>query len=184
LALAGVLIAAALVLGQMQRDGGQERFGLVSQVPPADAEHADLATAPEVGMLAPNFRLEALNGGGIQLSDLRGRPVLLNFWATSCFSCLTEMPAMQGLADKYGAQVVVLGINTGEPKDLALAFATAQEIHYPLVLDPDLKVTTTYEVQTTPTSLFIDADGVVHSVSYGALLPDQMEERLAPLLAT
>jgi peroxiredoxin len=182
LALAGVLVAAALLVGRVQSDGGDGRFGLVSQVAPADAKFADLATAPEVGKLAPNFRLETIDGGSLQLSDLRGRPVFLNFWATWCFSCVTEMPAMQRLADKYGDQVVVLGVNTGEPADRALAFATAQEIRYPLVLDPDLTVTETYGVRAMPTSLFIDVNGVVHSVSFGVLFPDQMEERLAPLL--
>jgi peroxiredoxin len=186
LGLAVVLVGAALVVGRFQDGGSGDggRFGLVGQLPPAEAELAELATAPEVGKLAPNFRLQTLDGQEIVLSDLRGRPVFLNFWATWCFPCVTEMPAMQRLADRYGEQIVVLGINTGEPADRARAFAANMEIRYPLVLDADTKVTEAYGVRAMPTSLFIDANGVVHSVSYGVLFPDQMEERLAPLLST
>jgi len=185
LALAAVLVAVALVVARARDDGtGNGRFGLVSQVAPAATELTELATGPEVGELAPNFRLETVDGRVLQLSDLRGRPVFLNFWATWCFSCITEMPAMQKLADNYGDDVVVLGVNVGESADTARVFAGNMDIRYPLVLDASLKVTEAYGVRPMPTSFFIDANGVVHSVSYGVLFPAQMEERLAPLLPT
>ena len=184
LGLAVLLIAAALVVGRAQSGGGgaDGRLGLVSQVRPADEALADLATAPEAGKLAPNFRLETMDGRVIQLSDLRGRPVFINFWASWCFACVTEMPAIQKLADAYGEQVVVLGINAGEPADRARAFAANQAVRYPLLLDPEAEVTRAYGVRPMPTSFFVDADGVVHSVAYGVLFPDQMKERLAPLV--
>lgn len=181
IALALVLIAAALGLTRPW-EGDDSPYGIVTQVAPNAADAADLDTEPVAGKLAPNFLLPTLDGQPVRLSDLRGRPVFLNFWATWCILCLTEMPAMQRLADRHGDRLLVIGVNVGEAATDARTFADQAGIRYPLVLDADKDVTRSYQVQAMPTSLFIDPDGVVHFVAYGVLTPPQMEEFLRPLL--
>ncbi len=94
------------------------------------------------------------------------------------------MPAIQRLADKYGDRLVIVGVNVGEDAKTARTFAENFDIRFTLLLDPDMAVTKAYQVRAMPTSLFIDPDGVVHSVHYGVLTPPQMEERIAPLLSS
>ncbi len=182
LALALALVALAVLIAQPWQDDGDSPFGLVAQVVPPDPAVAAFSTAPEVGKLAPNFLLATIDGRTVRLSDLRGRPVFLNFWATWCFFCLSEMPAMQRFADRHSEEVVVVGVNVGEPATDARTFAANFGIRYPLLLDADRDVTEAYRVRAMPTSLFIDADGVVRSVSPSVLTPPQMEERLAEVL--
>ena len=178
--LAAVLVGVAVVAARPW-SGRDAPFGPVAQVAPA-GEAAELKTAPEIGKLAPNFRLPTVDGGEVRLSDLRGRPVFLNFWATWCIFCVGEMPAMQKLADCYGNRVVVLGVNVGEETERARRFAEEAGVRYPLALDADTAVTEVYRVRQMPTSLFLDADGVVRAVGYGPLTPPEMEAHLAPLL--
>ena len=184
LLLAAALVGGSVLLARSGRYAGQgdAGFGLIDHVRPADAAAADLLTAPEAGTLAPNFLLASADGDPVRLSDLRGRPVFLNFWSTWCFFCLTEMPALQRLADEYGERVIVLGVNIGEAADVVSAYAADNGIRYPLLLDPGRAVTAAYHPRVMPTSLFIDADGVVRSVTYGVLLPPQMRDHLAAVL--
>jgi peroxiredoxin len=181
LLLALALVAVAVGVARPWQENDPD-LGIVVQ---GDVDgDADLQTAPTANSLAPNFRLETVGGEVVKLSDLRGKPVFINFWATWCFSCVTEMPAIQRLADTYGDELVVVGVNVGEEADNARTFAENFDIRFTLLLDPDMEVTRAYEVRAMPTSLFIDPAGVVHSVQYGVLTPPQMEERIAPLRGT
>ncbi|MGH2531451.1 MAG: TlpA family protein disulfide reductase [Thermomicrobiales bacterium] len=177
--LAAILVAVALGVARPWQENDPD-LGIVAQVAPDDVDGVE--TAPAAGSLAPNFRLETIDGEVVRLSDLRGTPIFLNFWATWCFSCVTEMPAMQRLADEYGDQLLIVGVNVGEEAGDARTFAGNFDIRYTLLLDAEMDVTRAYEVRAMPTSLFIDADGVVQSVHFGVLTPPQMKERIAPLL--
>lgn len=182
LALAAAIVLAAVLVTRSGQGGSGGGLGIVAQVEPSDAELADLETAPQVGALAPNFRLQTFDGEEMLLSDLRGRPVFINFWATWCFFCISEMPAIQKLADDYGDRVVMLGVNVAEPVEDAQTFARNFEITYPLVLDSDREVTETYQVRSMPTSVFVDADGVIQSFGFGAMFPNRIREQLDLLL--
>lgn len=181
IALALVLIASALAVTQPWQRDRDARFGIVDQVRSTSVGATDLETSPSVGKLAPNFLLRTFDGQTMRLSDLRGTPVFINFWATWCLFCLSEMPAMQQLADRYEGQLVVVGINVGETVDDAQPYAQRNNIRYPLLLDPETTVTEAYGVRAMPTSLFVDADGVVQIVHYGVLTPPQMEETIQSL---
>lgn len=180
LVLAAILVAGALLLGR-GRGENVPGFGVVDQVAP-NAQAAPLDTGPRVGNLAPNFRLATADGSEILLSDLRGRPVFLNFWATWCFSCLTEMPLLQQQADRYGDSAVVLGVNVGETPETAEVFATNFEISFPLALDQGTTVAQAYEIRPMPTSFVIDANGVITAVLPGVVSRAQMDQLLTPLL--
>lgn len=185
LALAAALVLAAVFFTSSDSPigGGGNDLGIVTQVEPSGSDLDDLATSPQVGALAPNFRLQTLDGDEMLLSDLRGRPVFINFWATWCFFCISEMPAIQKLATEYGDDAVILGVNVAEPVEDAQTFATNFEITYPLLLDSDREVTEAYQVRSMPTSVFVDASGVIQAFGFGAMFPDQIRENLDPLVA-
>lgn len=185
LALAAALVLAAVFFTSSDSPigGNGDDLGIVAQVEPAGTDLDDLETSPQVGALAPNFRLETLDGEEMLLSDLRGQPVFINFWATWCFFCISEMPAIQNLATEYGNNAIMLGVNVAEPVEDAETFATNFEITYPLVLDSDREVTEAYQVRSMPTSVFVDANGVIQAFGFGAMFPDQIRENLDPLVA-
>lgn len=183
LALAAALVFAAVFFTSADSPIGGDDLGIVAQVEPAGSALDDLDTSPQVGALAPNFRLQTFDGEEMLLSDLRGRPVFINFWATWCFFCISEMPAIQELATEYGDDAVMLGVNVAEPVEDAQTFATNFEITYPLVLDSDREVTEAYQVRSMPTSVFVDANGVIQAFGFGAMFPDQIREHLDPLVA-
>ncbi len=176
------LIAGSLAITKPWQRESDSTFGIVRQVKPPAAAAVDLETGPTMGKLAPNFLLQTFDGSTVRLSDLRGKPVFINFWATWCLFCVAEMPAMQRLADQYEGRLVIVGVNVGETLGEAQPFATENDIRYPLLLDPETNVTEAYRVQAMPTSLFVDANGVVQFVRYGVLTPDQMDAAVQPLL--
>ncbi|MGD9713804.1 MAG: redoxin domain-containing protein [Thermomicrobiales bacterium] len=184
LGIALLIVAGALTIARPFSSETSDEFGPAEQVQPVSAVAAELPTGPQTGNLAPNFHLQTLEGDTVRLSDLRGQPVFLNFWATWCFACITEMPAMQQLADRYEGELVVIGVNVDQSREVAAAFALQEEIRYQLLLDPGASVTEAYRVRSMPTSMFIDRDGVIHSIRFGELSSSEMEEHAAPLLTS
>jgi len=142
-----------------------------------------LPEAPYAGALAPDFSLTTLDNRTIRLSDLRGRPVLLNFWATWCPHCQGENAARQAIHQRYGDQVTVLGVNVAEPADLVASSVSQCGITYPILLDPDGDVgNRLYRVQGFPATLFITSDGVVSARHVGPLTEAAIDGYLEPLL--
>lgn len=187
LSLAVIIVAAAVIVAkpwqsEVASDGSA--LGVISQIAPENVAASELDTDPLPGNLAPNFRLVSIDGEVIELADLRSRPVFLNFWATWCFACVSEMPAMQRISDQYGDDLIVLGVNVGEDPGDASTFAQNNDIQYRLVLDPNQHVTQEYLVRAMPTSVFIDSDGVVDSVRFGAITETEMNELIAPILGS
>lgn len=130
------------------------------------------------GHPAPNVRLLDLDGSPRLISDLRGRPVLLNFWATWCGPCRTEVPRLVGISASAAAGFAVVGINLGEPSDDVRAFANDYGIAYPVLLDPSGEAARRYDVTSAPVSVLVGAGGEVLDVVRGPL-DDATVERLA-----
>ena len=127
--------------------------------------------------------IEAGTGNKQRLSDFRGRPVLVNFWATWCAPCRTEMPALEEAAATYrDAGLQVLAVNFGESQPAVLAFAGELSLQLPLLLDSDGAVQQSYRVPGYPSSYFIDRQGRVAAVHLGILTEDQLSARLATIL--
>lgn len=152
---------------------------------------APLATAPVdltegglVGKPAPALRGATLDGSMIDLAvDGRDRLTWVNFWATSCEPCRTEMPAMQALGERYPGRLLILGVNWGEATDSIADFVGRYEVDYPIVLDPTLD--TYYAWNPTdglPRHFFVDGDGIVVRQVIGPLAPSAMVEILDELL--
>ena len=143
-------------------------------------EAAGVAEAPAVGYRAPDFTLSTLNGDPFTLGEQRGQPVVLNFWATWCPPCRAEIPHFQELSVKYNGQVAIIGIDDGEPATTVAPFAREMGITYPLPLDEESVVSRRYNVNSLPTTFFIDADGLIQHVHIGlinrAVLESQIEQ--------
>jgi peroxiredoxin len=137
--------------------------------------------APIENSKAPDFQLETLEGSTIQLADLRGRPVLINFWATWCGPCQQEMPLIEQYYQKYQTDLVVLAINNDEPEPDVQTFVTKLDLTFPVLLDPGMKVEDQYRVRAFPTTFFIDKGGTIRYQHIGILNEGQLVQYLAKL---
>jgi len=129
---------------------------------------------PVVGMQAEDFSLIDLEGKPHSLSHYRGKIVLMNFWATWCKSCTTEMPAMQASFDKLRDKgFVVLAINELEDDATVREHIKRHGYTYPVLMDRDNKVANQFGVFGLPVSVFVDKKGVVQGYIKGGLLTEQ-----------
>lgn len=130
---------------------------------------------PTVGTPADEFRLTDLDGKTHSLSQYRGKVVLVNFWATWCKPCTTEMPAMQASFDRLRDKgFVVLAINELEDDDKVRAHIKQYGHTFPVLMDRDNKVANQFGVFGLPVSVFIDQQGRVQEYIKGGLLTEQM----------
>ena len=140
--------------------------------------------APQRGFLAPDFELPTLDGSSVRLSDLRGKPVIVNFWATWCPPCRAEMPALQQVAQRYEARgLTVLLVNQSEPPAQVRAFLDSLGITLPTLLDNG-SVAFVYRVRGLPTTVFIHPDGRVEDIVTGGPLTEPfLESKVQTLLS-
>lgn len=116
-----------------------------------------------------DFQLENLDGETISLSDFRGTPVLVNFWATWCPPCRAEMPLIQSYSDQYYPDLIVLAVNVGEDEATVRGFVEEFQLNLIVLLDREEKVVNQYLIRGYPTSLFIDHRGVIQAMHIGEL---------------
>ena len=169
------LFLSILILGMVWMLFSADRSGSTT---------AGRVPAPQKGFLAPDFTLETLDGESVRLSDLHGQAILVNFWATWCPPCRSEMPAFQqAYADYEDEGFVILAVNAtlqDNPSDIA-AFIEEFDLSFPIVLDTEGTVNQLYQVRSLPTSFFIDKEGVISEVVIGgpiaeALIRSRIEE--------
>jgi len=122
-----------------------------------------------VGEPAPDFQLQDLDGQAVSLSDLRGKPVMLNFWAVRCPDCRAEMPFLQQIYEEWSDKgLVLLAIDIGEGPSQIKEFLEANNLSLPVLLDSDKSVAQRYNIQFIPTTFFIDSDGIIQVKIIGA----------------
>ena len=130
---------------------------------------------PAVGTAAEDFALVGLDGKEQRLSQYRGKVVLVNFWATWCKPCTTEMPAMQATYDKLREKgFVVLAINELEDEAKVREHIKQYGHTFPVLMDRDNKIANQFGVFGLPVSVFIDEKGVVQEYIKGGLLTEQV----------
>jgi thiol-disulfide isomerase/thioredoxin len=128
---------------------------------------------------APDFELETLSGESLRLSELRGRPVLINFWATWCAPCVLEMPTIEKYYDQYSQQFSVLAVNNDEPAGEVANFVQEMGLSFDILLDPGAKVQNLYRLRGYPTSIVVDAEGILRVQHIGPLSERQLEGYLS-----
>ncbi|UCH50862.1 MAG: TlpA family protein disulfide reductase [Chloroflexota bacterium] len=139
-----------------------------------------IETSPEIGKRAPDFTLSTINGQSATLSEFRGKTVLLNFWVSSCTACVDEMPYFQTIFDEQAnEELVVLSINCGENSQTVQSTIDSLGLTFPMLLDPDGKVCTTYK-RGAPTTFLIDGNGVIMAIRDKVFQsPEEIETMLA-----
>lgn len=144
---------------------------------PAVRQTSAVESAPQQGFMAPDFTLSTFSGEPVNLAGLKGKVVLINFWASWCPPCRAEMQAMQHVYADYQDQgLVILAINTTYQDDIlkATQFAQSEGLTFPLLTEPDGNIARLYRVQAMPTSFFIDRQGKITRLMIGGPMPEAL----------
>lgn len=145
----------------------------ISRVDP-DATTPASIQAPQQGFLAPNFELETLSGSRVAIDDLRGKAVILNFWASWCPPCRAEMPAFQqALEENSDNDLAILGVNATNQDSLLDVENFLQEYRIGLTIPLDVngQVSRLYQIHSLPTTFFINKQGIINKVIIGGPIP-------------
>ncbi|WP_077308910.1 thiol-disulfide oxidoreductase ResA [Terribacillus halophilus] len=134
----------------------------------------------EAGEKAPDFVLENIQTGEkFKLSDLKGKGVLVNFWATYCEPCKQEMPVFEEAAPTYEKQNVILAAISADQSSLVInRFRDRYDLSFPLLQDNGNQVMEAYSVDALPATFFIRADGTISRTVYGPLQIEKLEKYL------
>jgi cytochrome c biogenesis protein CcmG/thiol:disulfide interchange protein DsbE len=158
-----------------------DQAGDLAALPPGEAQIVGDSGAGgvlEVGDIAHDFELEDFDGNRVKLSDYRGKPVIINFWATWCAPCRLEMPELQEAFENYEEEgLVILALDQDEPIERAREFFYDEmELSFTPLLDENSAVSTAYSsFSVLPTTYFVNPDGTVTSIHRGPLTMSQIE---------
>jgi cytochrome c biogenesis protein CcmG/thiol:disulfide interchange protein DsbE len=142
-----------------------------------------LDSGGRVGADAPDFALVDLNGNPLRLADLRGRPVIVNFWASWCAPCVEEFPLLRDAAEAHAADgLALVGIVYQDRSEAARDFMTRFGATWPAAMDPGGAVAAEYRIYGPPETFFIDASGVITSRQIGLLSEADLERKLAAII--
>jgi cytochrome c biogenesis protein CcmG/thiol:disulfide interchange protein DsbE len=169
-AAAGVVMALLTFGGADLATPGGTGSSLPTPIPDAIRE----------GEPAPDFTAQTPGGEPVTLSDFRGSVVALNFWATWCAPCQVEMPSLQRASEESGG-LVVLAVNVGEGQERVQAFLDEHSLTFRVALDRDKTIAALYGVRVFPTTVWIDAEGIVRAEHLGPLSEEQIEDYVRQL---
>lgn len=187
-AIVGVAVVVLIAAGLIGSQGGGEGIeDVVLFDPPRAAAQEQLDVGPQAGKLAPDFEISDFDGNRHRLSDFRGTPVYVNFWATWCTPCVIELPEIQVLDERHGDDLIVITVNRQEPLDRARNFFKnlpredgGTGLNFDINgIDPDDTLYDEYRGLGMPVSVFVDRNGVVTDVYQGIIPLETMEEAVA-----
>lgn len=136
-----------------------------------------------VGSLAPDFALADLDGNPIRLADLRGRPVVINFWASWCAPCVEEFPLLREAADRHaGNGLVVIGIVYQDRSEAARDFMARNGATWAAAMDPGERVAAAYGILGPPETFFIGRDGRIAARQFGLFSATSLDDKLAAII--
>jgi len=176
--------ALAIVIGLMLI-AGPAFLSFLPAVPKPALQSGMQSGMPQEGQPIPDFDLPTLDGRRVRLSDLRGSPVLINFWATWCGPCKQEMPL---IVEQYnwnkGKGLRVLAIDTllNDNLEDMRAFAKRFNMNFDVLVDETDAIAGGWEVMGLPTTFFVKPDGTVAKAHVGQLTADQLKEYLKLIL--
>jgi len=170
-----VLLIAVIVAGMM-----------VFNRKPAE-EAPETTAAPESANLAPDFTMYDIDGNTYKLSDFRGKPVILNFWASWCGPCKAEMPDLEKAYQAHGEEVQFLIVNltdsSSETVETASGYIAEQGYTFPVYYDIAMEGALAYSIYAIPMTYFIDASGEVRAIQEGMISEEVLESNIAALIA-
>lgn len=168
-----VLVVAGVLYRNLSGSIGSDNLG--SQTPQNENQQQNGENAPS---LAPDFTVLDANGKEVKLSDFRGKPVVVNFWATWCGYCVKEMPAFEEVYQQMGSDIHFLMINVTdgvqETVDKASAFIADSGYTFPVYYDTQYSATLTYGAYSLPMTFFFDAEGYAIAQATGAIDKDTL----------
>lgn len=133
----------------------------------------------EVGDIAPDFKLETLDGEEIRLSDFLGERVVLNFWATWCGPCKDEMPDIQRLSEDRDVTVLAVNLTYSEDSiETVSEFTDEYGLEFPILLDEHSSVSQLFRIQPIPTTYMLDSNGKIQYKAFGAMDYEWMAQEL------
>ena len=198
-----VLLAGAGILYQfLSRDRQPDMLGAVEEGPAQETDEEEKAQAGEEtasgegtgdtsqgsGVAAPDFTVLDAQGNEVKLSDFQGKPVVLNFWASWCGPCKSEMPDFDEVYGEYGEEVQFMMVNltdgSRETVETATEFVEEQGYSFPVYFDTQSQGAIAYGVMAIPTTYFIDAQGNAVARAMSALDKETLEQGIGMILET
>ena len=132
---------------------------------------------------APDFSLVSLDGETVRLADLRGRPVVVHFWASWCVPCIAEVPLLRAAADEHADDdLAIVGVIYDDGPESARAFMEDHGGTWPAVMDPGMEVAARYGVFAPPETYFVGRDGTIVARQIGQFSERSLDEKLAAII--
>ena len=172
--LVGALIAGVVYFFDRPGAANSQSFK-----PTASAQGAE----PKIGKPAPDFVLTMTDGTKQTLSDFKGKPVWINFWASWCPPCRAENPDIQDVYNEHHESdgLVFLAPALGEAADSVTSYMQRADLHYPVGVDSDTQIAANYRVLGIPTHIFVDRDGIIRDMRIGGMSKKTMEKMIAEI---
>lgn len=183
--LVGTLLASAAAGYAWSRlnDTEADDSARVSE-PGVYEEPGAIATAPALaGAFLPDLELRTLSDEALDTAELLGRPLVMNFWFSTCEPCEKELPDFAAVHAELGDTVRFVGVNHFDPAGTAERFARDRGVRYELLLDPTAALVTELELANFPATLFVTADGRIAELHLGALDAAELRATIQEVLA-
>jgi peroxiredoxin len=187
LLIVATIVGGLLYLERRRSDDSADSGGYGTVEMPVGLNTTGESPSAEIGRAAPDFLLQTPDGGELRLSDLRGTPVVVNFWASWCTPCREEMPRIVAAYDEQSGQAfAVVAVDLQENDGMVRDFADDFGMEFPIVIDRTGEVGDTWRIggpiEGIPSSYFIDGDGIVRARVFGPMSDEVLQENLAMIV--
>lgn len=183
--LAVLLIGSSVLYQRLSKEAPHENLAVLDPTT-AETQPTEAAGEEPARSAAPEFTVYDREGGAVALSEFRGKPVILNFWATWCGYCVQEMPDFEELFQTYGEQIHFLMINATdgqqETVEKATGFVDGKGFTFPVYFDTEQSAVSAYGIHAMPMTFFLDAEGNFVAYGQGMLTGDALQQGVDMLL--